>query len=498
MATTPESTPAAPAPPSAASSAKPISQAQLSQEIQARPPELPAEGKLRPPVLPEIKEAKESPPRPDFKAALKARVMEKTEDARAETAKPVDAPEAKTVEPAKKIVTFEAKAKPAEKKEVVSADDAPPAKVEATDAPVPEEQRKVLPHDKPDTARRIKAILAERDAERAAAAALKAELSEAKKAGASSEELTALKTEHEKLREDALRLRRLHDIKSDVEFNAKYDEPVKQVDATINEALKRYGFGEPTLKAIEAEGGFAAFSRSTKTFTVQAPDLDNPGQTKPVQKSAAQLAREWINGMDVADAEAVKSSLGKQQLLQSEKAAAIEKALVEAKGYFENQTKAQREAAEQAQQSTQKTTKEYEEWMAKTESETDWLKDRQVSEAASDAEKAAASEYNEFNKQLRASLKKHPTTALEYGQMKLEAAEAHHLRRTVGEKEARIAELEAQLKQKSAAMRTTPKAGSLLRSEAKPEAKGGINPDNPTDFKSGLRKRVLAGQGEDE
>jgi hypothetical protein len=491
--------PAPLAPPSSVSPAKPISQAQLSQEIQARPPELPSEGKLRPPVLPAVKDQQPSPQRPDFKSALKDRVMNK--DAAPKADAPAPAPKVEAVaahEPKdapKKIVTFEAKAKPAP---AVSADDAPPAPKVDADAPVPEEQRKVLPHDKPDTARRIKAILAERDAERAAAAAARKEVEDAKKAGASSEELTALRQEHEKLREDALRLRRLHDIKNDTEFNAKYDEPVKQVDATISETLKRYGFGEPTLKAIESEGGFAAFSRSTKTFNVQVPDLDNPGQNKTVAKTAAQLAREWINGMDVADGEAVKSSLGKQQLLQSEKAAAIEKAQAEAKSYFENQTKAQREAQETAQQTTQKATKEYEEWLAKTETETEWLKDRQVPDTASDAEKAAANEHNEFNKQLRAGLKKHPTNALEYGQMKLEAAEAHHLRRTVGEKDARIAELEAQLKQKSAAMRTTPKSGSLLRSESKPEAKGGIDPNNPTDFKSGLRKRILAGQGEDE
>lgn len=491
MATTPVTEPAPQAPPSSISPAKPISQAQLAQEIQATPPPAP---KLAAPTLPAVKEQRESPPRPDFKAALKERVMQKPEEA-----KPEVRPDAvKAPEPGdqpKKIVTFEAKAKPDPKPAPVSADDAPPpAKAEA-DVPVPEEQRKVLPHDKPDTARRIKAILAERDAERQAAAAAKKELEEAKKAGASSEELKVLREEHEKLREDALRLRRLHDIKNDTEFNAKYDEPVKQVDAAITETFKKYGFGEATLKAIEAEGGFANFSRSSKTFTVQAPDPDDPSKTIPVQKTAAQLSRDWLAGMNIADAEAVKSSLGKQQLLQSEKAAAIEKAQAEARTYFETQTKAQREAQEQAQQTTQKATQEYEEWAKKAESETDWLKDRQVTDTASEAEKAEVAEYNEFNKQLRASLKKHPTNALEYGQLKLEAAEAHHLRRVAGQKDAKIAELEAALAKAKGAMRTTPRGGSLLKSDAPAEKKGGIDPNNPTDFKSGLRKRIMEAQG---
>lgn len=491
--------PAAPAAPSSVSPAKPISQAQLTQEIQARPPELPAEGKLSAPTLPSVRDQQPSPARPDYRSALKDRVLNKDKtDAppapQKDATKPVEAPEPKDAP--KKIVTFEAKTTSPSKKEVVNADDAPPPAKATTDE-VPDDQRKVLPHDKPDTARRIKAILAERDAERQAAAAAKKELEEAKKGGASSAELAALKTEHEKLREDSLRLRRLHDIKNDTEFNAKYDEPVKQVDTAISETFKKYGFGEATLKAIDAEGGFAAFSRSTKTFNIQVPDLDNPGQNKTVAKTAAQLSREWLNAMDVADAEAVKSSLGKQQLLQSEKAAAIEKAQAEAKGYFENQTKSQREAAEQASQATQKNVKEYGEWFEKAVGETEWMKDRPIPENASEADKTAIAEHNEFNKQLRESMHKHPTTPLEYGQLKMEAAEAHHLRRTVGEKDAKIAELEASLAKAKGAMRTTPRGGSLLKSNEPAEKKGGPNPNNPTDFKTGLRARVLAGSDDE-
>lgn len=480
MATTPVTEPAAPAPPSAASAAKTISLAELKQEIQPRMPELPAEGAQRPNVLPEPKEQKPSPANPGFKDALRKRVMDKPEE------------EAKE-EPAKKVVTFEAKVAPA-KKEAVTADDAPPPGKSATPEEVPDDQRKVLPHDKPDTARRIKAILAERDAARQEATAAKAEYEAAKKAPATPpEELAKLKADHEAAQADLMRLRRLHEIKNDAEFNAKYDEPVKQANASITETLKRYGFADGTMKAIEAEGGFAAFSRSNKTFTIQEADPDNPGQTKSVPKTAAQLARGWLDGMNVADAEAIRASLGKQQLLQGEKEAAIQKAQEEAKGYFENQSKAQREAAAQAQESTQKATKEYEAWVSKAEVETDFLKDRVASDTASEAEKKAVEEYNEFNKQLRASLKKHPTTALEYGQLKLEAAEAHHLRRTLGDKDAEIAALKEQLGKAKGAMRTTPRGGSILKSDAPPEKQGGIDPKDPTNFKAALRRRMQAG-----
>ena len=494
------------APPgAAASAAKPISPAELSRELSApkAPSALPPG--QQPPVAPPVAEQKPSPARPDFKSALRDRVKgteSKPDPAKENVApKPVDAP---PPEPQKKVVSFEATVKKKEAeakaaKETVSADDAPPpAKPAATPTPeeVPEDQRRVMPHDKPDTARRIKAILAERDAAKAAVDAAKKELEDAKKAGASSEDIKALKEEHEKLKADALRLRRLHDLKSDTEFNEKYDAPVKQVDALIAEALKRNNFTDATLKAIEAEGGFAAFSRSQKIFTVNESDGD--GGTKPVQKTAAQIARDWLNyAINPADSEAIKASLGKQQLLQSEKAAAIEKAQAEAREYFDGQTKAQREQAEAAKAAQEKTMKEYTAWRDKTLAETEFLRDREIPVDATAEQKASIEDYNKFTAQLRDRLAKDPTTATEYGQLKLEAAESHHLRRTLGERDAEIAALREQLKQKSAAMRTTPKAGSLLKGDGAPPAPKQDLSNPMSSFKDNLRRRMQGGAGDE-
>lgn len=510
---TPAIEPAPLAPPgAAASAAKPISPAELSQALSAPKPASALPPGTTPPVAPPVPDQKPSPQRPDFKSALRDRVKggEKPEPGRENVApKPVDAP---PPEPQKKVVSFEAAvkkkeaaateaaAKDAKTKETVSADDAPPpakAATTPTGDEVPEDQRRVLPHDKPDTAKRIKAILAERDAAKAAVDAAKKELEDARKAGASSEEIKKLKDEHEALRQDALRLRRLHDLKSDKEFNEKYDAPVKQVDSAIAETLKRYQFGEATLKAIEAEGGFAAFSRSQKQFSITEPDPENPGETRKVLKTAAQLSREWLAGMDVADSEAIKASLGKQQLLQSEKAAAIEKAQAEAREYFENKDKSSREQAEAARLAQEKTMKEYTEWRDKTLAETEFLRDREIPVDATPEQKAAVEEYNKFTAQLRDRIAKDPTNAVEYGQLKLEAAESHHLRRTLGEKDAEIARLQEQLKQKSAALRTTPKAGSILKGNGAPPAAKQDVSDPMGSFKDNLRRRMQAGSADE-
>jgi hypothetical protein len=477
---TPNETPAAPAAPaSVAPVAKPLSAAELQREISSPPPaerapaaEAPKE-KLRAPELPSIKEDKASPPRPDFKSALKDKVMKKEEAA------PV------------------AEAPKAEKKPAISADDAPPAlKSEVTDAVVPDEHKRVLPHDKPDTAKRIKAILAERDAAKQEAAAAKAEYEAAKKAPSTPpEELLALKKEHETAQSELLRLRRLHEIHNDPEFATKYREPVKLAEKSIEDTLKRNGLTDPVLKVIQDEGGFSAFSRSKKTFTVNEPNED--GEMKPVSRTAGELARNWLNSLPVADAEHIRASLGKQTLLQDEEKNAIAQAQTEAKTYFEGQTKAQREAAMQAEAARNATLKEYQDWLKATEESTDWLKDRTLPDNATAEQKADIERHNEFNKQLRDRLRKDPANAKEYGELKLEAAEAHHLRRTLGDKDARIAELEAQLSRAKGAMRTTPKGGSLLKDGGAPAKKDDVDPSNPTgSFLKGLRKRMQAGEDE--
>jgi hypothetical protein len=481
---TPNETPAAPAAPaSVAPVAKPLSAAELQREISSPPPVERAPSpaaeraepkeKLRAPELPSIKEDKASPPRPDFKSALKDKVMKKEEAA----------PVVETPKP--------------EPKKAVSADDAPPPKAETvTDAVVPDEHKRVLPHDKPDTAKRIKAILAERDAAKQEAAAAKAEYEAAKKAPSTPpEELLALKKEHETAQSELLRLRRLHEIHNDPEFATKYREPVKLAEKSIEDTLKRNGLTDPVLKVIQDEGGFSAFSRSKKTFTVNEPGED--GEMKPVSRTAGELARNWLNSLPVADAEQIRASLGKQSLLQDEEKNAIAQAQAEAKTYFEGQTKAQREAAMQAETARNATLKEYQDWLKSTEESTDWLKDRTLPDNATAEQKADIERHNEFNKQLRDRLRKDPTNAKEYGELKLEAAEAHHLRRVNGDKDARIAELEAQLSRAKGAMRTTPKGGSLLKDGGAPAKKDDVDPSNPTgSFLKGLRKRMQAGEDE--
>jgi len=479
-----EPTPTAPAPAGATSAAKPISLGQLQQELGA--PAAPVKQTFREESAANVTLGDDKgnravePTLPGFRAKAEAMLKEK-ESAPAEqpakVEKKAEAPkEAKTEKPA-----------------------APEAK-KPTDDDVPEDQRKVLPHDKPDTAKRMRFFIKQADEAKKAADAARQELEAAKKAppsAANTEEVAKLRTEYEAAQADLLRYKRLHDLESDTEFVSKYREPVKAAEGVIGATLKKYGFNDATLKTIADEGGFAEFSRSRRTFPVQEDDPDNPGTKRTVHRSAADLAHAWLSGMAIADAEDIKASLGRQQLLKAEEKSAAQKAQAEARQYFEQQGATSKQAAELARQAQEKTAKEYSDWLAKTESETEFLKDRELPDNADEATKKEVSEHNEFNKQLRASLAKHPTTALEYGELKLKAAEAEHLRRLRGQDEARIAALESELKRARGAMKTTSKAGSILNgSGGKPPAEDA--PKDPTDFRSALRKRALAMSGGDD
>ncbi len=118
---------------------------------------------------------------------------------------------------------------------------------------------------------------------------------------------------------------------------------------------------------------------------------------------------------------------------------------------------------------------------------------------ASEAQKKEITEYNEFSKQLRGNLAKHPTSTKEYSAIMLDAAHAHYLRRENGSLADQLKAAQAELARVKAGSRTTPKAGSLLKGpDETPVEKKQIS-DNPmNDLKANMRARVLNKGGIDE
>lgn len=471
-----------PAPPGAKSNAQPISSAELQRELAAPPvnvaPELKPEVKTAPSQEQSL--TPENNKRPDFKSALR----EKMNNAQAEPETPA-ADDSK--KPAKAPDEPKKKKEPAPKVEA----DKPTAKLEPDE--LPEDQRKILPHDKPDTVKRMKYFISEKEKALEEAKKLRSEIEELKKkpvTTANTEEIETLKKELAAKREEAAKFRRRYEIDSDPEFSSKFREPVKNAEKTISETLKRSGFSDATLKIIEDEGGFASFSRSRRTYPVTIEDPDNPGHKKTEHYSAAELAHSWLNRLPIADASAIRELTGVQERLRLEEKSAIQQAQEEATKFYESTYAAQKQSSEESQKAQEKAAAEYNDWLSKVEKETEFLKDREIPEGSADDVRKQIEEYNDFTKQLRSRMRKHPSTPQEYGALLLEAAESHHLRRALGDKDAKISKLEADLAKAKASMKTTPTGGSLMAKtnpvDVRPDRKS-----DPTDFRSGLRKSML-------
>lgn len=480
--------------PSSISPAKPITQEQLQQELsKAAPPPTPStirDETPEPPKLVSSQQAEETPA-PDAKPEKQAQkpilpgLMDKIKEG---------------------VMDKKGEEKPEPKaKKAISSDDAPPPKKPDPNAPPEElapEERGVLPHDSERVRRRINFFLAEDKKNKEALAKIKTELEEVRKApqtAANTEEVAALKAEHDKLKEEALRLRRRYDWDNDTEVKTKYREPIEVAEKSVEDVFKRNGFGDSTLKAIKEAGGFAAFSRSRATYPVQVTDPDNPGEKKTVNYTAAELARSWLSGMPVADAEEVRQSVGRQELLKNEEKAAMTRAQEEAKTYYENMTSAQRKAHEEQQATLKKNAEEYAKWAKDTEAQTEWLRDAPIPDNASEEDRKLIEAENQFRAELRKGMDTHPTNAIEYGQLKLKAAQAAHLERSLAQQQARIAELEEQVRKGKSALKTTGKGGSLL-------VKDGHKPDAPkreigsTDFMAAINATMAkkAGSADDE
>lgn len=391
-----------------------------------------------------------------------------------------------------------------EKKSVVSVDDAEPVKKDtnATPKPLTEAELAPQPHDSTRTRERITFLNSEKNRIAAEKEALRKEIETLKaqpKTAENTEEVAKLRDEHKALQDEATRLRRRYDWDNDTEAKAKYREPIAAADKAIEDAFKKNGFGEPTLKAIKEAGGFAAFSRSQATYPIEVVDAEAEGGKKIVNYTAAELARAWLTRMPIADAELVRQSVGRQEMLQNEEKSAIAKAQDDAKNYYEGQTKAQREATDRQAAETKRHADEYSAWQTKTESETDWLKDRPIPDDATPEVRSQIEEYNKTQTELRDGLKKHPTNALEYGKLKLDAARSRHLERTMADKDAEIERLTAELKKKSAAQKTTGKGGSLLVKDGhKPEEVK--RPAGDTNFMAAIHSSMKqkAGNVDDE
>jgi hypothetical protein len=373
---------------------------------------------------------------------------------------------------------------------------------------VPEAEMKVLPSDKPKTAKRIQALLRkvdevteretstkkERDAQAAELADLRKKLTEVK---------TVDPTTDAKVKEqlDELAMyRRRYELDKDPEVKSKYDSRVESAEKAIHETLKRRNAGEPLLKLIEEEGGWAKFSESTRLVSVS----DGEGGTKQI--TTAELADNILQALPLGERKSVEAAMMEQVQTKRDKDRYIKEQQEQAVQFFKKREEEATKGQEEYQRQLDGVKKTIDEFEKKT-LESDWLKDKTPPANATAAEKAAVEEHNKYNAQLRAVFKKSLGTkdinelltivgdSVKYYD---ERRNTSQLKRENDRLRADLAAKQAELDKFKGAGRSVPKAGSIATNPTSDNDSKDETPRSITEAFDRIQRGERLGVGRDD
>jgi hypothetical protein len=345
-------------------------------------------------------------------------------------------------------------------------EDAKPEKPAEDD--VPEDELKVLPADKPKTAKRIQALLRRIDSVNSEVTKTKAEAKE--KADRLAElEKKLSETKPVDPATDAK-------VKEQLDELAMYRLRVESAEKTIIQTLTNRQAGEGLIKAIKDEGGWLKFSSSSRVYPL--PD----GETV----TGAELADRVLAALPLGERKAIESAMVEQVATEREKDRYFKDETSKATDYFKKKEEESQQLTTQqakAMEDARKQLAEYEKKLLDSE----WLKDKPIDPKATPAEKAAAEEHNKYNAQLRALAKKSFQTADLAGIMDMvqDSVRYYDERRTSNSLKVENAKLKAELATKQAEIdkfkvggRSVPRAGSIASPSSdapnRPQAPVGI------------------------
>lgn len=405
----------------------------------------------------------------DHQAAEKKPIVEKQEQPKAEEkvaeVKSEEKQEEKKQPEKQKTDLGEALTKGQEKKAGGDAD-------EVTDADL-----KVLPTDKPKTAKRIQTLLKKIDEVNSEATKTKqeaqekaAKLAELEKKLAETKAVDPKVEEERKKQLDELAMyRRRYELDRDPELKTKFDSRIESAETSIMGTLKSNRAPEWLTKAIETAGGWNAFASSSKTISLQGED-----GTETI--TAAELADRVLRALPLTDRNAVQAAMMEQIQTSREKDRFLKEEQSKATEYFAKREEQEKQSRQQSEKQIEEAKKTLTEWRSKFESE-EFLKDKTPPANAPESEKEQAKEWNEFNKQLRKELDK----ALGANDVKsmldvIENSVRYHAeRRNVGslQKEneklrAALAEKDREILKIKSAGRSIPRGGSIATAAATP------------------------------
>lgn len=446
-------------------------------------------------------------PREEIKPEVKEEVKEpeKKEEA-SELSKKLDTAQEKKDETKEEEVSREALLKATEeKKEEKKAE----VKEVKTEDDVPEEELKVLPTDKPKTAKRIQSLLRRIETVNAESATTKKELTEkAAKLADLEKKLSEVKTvdpatdEKIKGQLDELQMyRRRYELDKDPEVKTKFDSRAEAAEAAITATLTRARAGKPLLDLIAAEGGWAKFADSMTPVAIS----DGEGGTKEVP--AATLADQILQRLPLGERKAVEAAMMEQIQVKRDKERFYKEEQDKAVQYFKNRDELTVKQQQEQQKQIDDAKKLIDDYTAKT-LQSDWLKDKEIPANATPSEKAAAEEHNKYNNQLRALYKKHVSAKglPELLDMVVDSVRYYDERRTTQNLRKEVERLTKEVQAKQLEInkfkggaRSVPKTGSISVAPTQENPRDNL-PKSISDAFDRIQRgeRVTVGAGDDE
>lgn len=366
------------------------------------------------------------------------------------------------------------------------------------DQDITDDELKVLPHDKPKTAKRIQALLKKIDSVSQAEAFTKKELeSRDAKLKELQSELEKVKSvdpttnqEIKKQLDELTMFRRKYQLENDPEVKTKFDSRIDQAETTIYDVLKKNQAGDGLINLIKEEGGWMKFASSNRQIQIKDPE---DGEVKSVP--AYQVAESILGAINVVDRKMVDVALVEQLQTKREKDRYFEEQQKNAAEYFKKQEEQSKASVEAQRKMAEEAAKAIDEWQKKTIEQSEWLKEKQIPEGATPEQKAAIEEDNIYTNQIKQLVKKNLEVKDLNGMLDIvkESAMYWHERRENAKLASENAKLKAELeKAKSSiekhktASRTTVKTGSISASSV---AQASSKPTQPRSLEEALAMR---------
>jgi hypothetical protein len=265
---------------------------------------------------------------------------------------------------------------------------------------VPAEELKVLPSDKPKTAKRIVALLKQIDTVKEAEATTKKELEardaklrelETKLSEASNQQVNTQVVDEavkQQLEELAM-FRRRYELDKDPEVKTKFDDRITSAEKPIAEILTKNGAAEPLVKMVQEEGGWLKFSQSGRKITIGEESY-----------TAAELSELILQKIPFADRQTIQAISMEQIATKRERERFYEDQLKTANDYFKKKEESVQQGTKAHQQMLEQVKKDIDTWQKQVVLENEWLQEKKVPSDASPEQKAIIESDNANTKEL--------------------------------------------------------------------------------------------------